>query len=201
LAAHHQLTNKQNHKPYQALYGVIQGAQYEDLRRKSARFIGAMDFDGFGLGGALTKANLGSIVSWMVDELPANKPRHMLGISEPDDIFSSIENGVDTFDCVSPARLGRNGALYQPIGRINITNRRFRDNFEPLDAECDCYTCKNYTKAYLHHLFKTGELLANTLGTIHNERFIIRLVDEIRESLAAGTYNVFKSSWLARFYG
>ncbi len=200
LREHQRLTKLRRDKPYQALFGVVQGANYEDLRRQSARFLAELDFDGFGLGGALTKENLGEIVAWMSQELPEKKPRHMLGISEPEDIFECIENGADTFDCVSPARVGRNGALYLPTGRINITNATYKKDFSPLDGECDCYTCQNYSRAYLHHLFKSGELLANTLATIHNERFITRLVDDIRESIEQGAFFEFKNTWLARYY-
>jgi queuine tRNA-ribosyltransferase len=159
-----------------------------------------MDFDGFGLGGALAKKNIGEIVGWMCEELPENKPRHMLGISEPDDIFACIENGADTFDCVSPARVGRNGALYTRYGRKNITNAKYKEDFTPFDSECDCYTCQNFTSAYLNHLFKGDELLSNTLATIHNERFIIRLVDDIRSSIADGTFYTFKEEFLGRYY-
>ncbi|MNX31228.1 Queuine tRNA-ribosyltransferase [compost metagenome] len=200
LEAHQKLTQERADKPYQALYGVVQGANYEDLRRKSSRFLADLDFDGFGLGGALTKENIGEIVGWMSEELPEDKPRHMLGISEPDDIFDCIENGADTFDCVSPARVGRNGALYLPTGRVNITNRRFRDDFTPLNADCDCYTCQNYTRAYLHHLFKAGEMLASTLATIHNQRFIVKLVDDIRASIKNETFFDFKRDFLANYY-
>lgn len=200
LEAHQELTKERSEKPYQALFGVVQGAQYEDLRRHSARFLAGLDFDGFGLGGALTKDGLGEIVRWMVEELPEDKPRHMLGISEPNDIFDCIEHGADTFDCVSPARVGRNGALYLPTGRINITNTKYRRDFTPLDSTCDCYTCTNYTKAYLSHLFRSKELLANTLATIHNERFIIKLVDDIRDSINNNTFESFKVSWLQKYY-
>ncbi|MBM3210000.1 tRNA guanosine(34) transglycosylase Tgt [Candidatus Saccharibacteria bacterium] len=200
LAAHKALTAQRYNKPYQALFGVIQGADYEDLRRQSARFYGERDFDGFGLGGALRKENIGEIVNWMCDELPENKPRHMLGISEPDDIFACIENGADTFDCVSPSRVGRNAALYLPTGRINITNRKYKEQFSSLDPDCDCYTCTNYTAAYLHHLFKAGEMLASTLATIHNQRFIVRLVDDIRQSINDNTFYECKEKFLSLYY-
>jgi queuine tRNA-ribosyltransferase len=200
LDEHKRLNEERSHRPPQALFGVIQGANYEDLRRQCSRYLGGMDFDGFGLGGALTKNNIGEIVSWMSEELPEDKPRHMLGISEPDDIFACIENGADTFDCVSPARVGRNGALYTHDGRVNITNAKYRTDFTPFDEACDCYTCQNYTRAYLHHLFKSDELLSNTLATIHNERFIIRLVDDIRASIADGSFFDFKASFLSRYY-
>lgn len=200
LKEHQRLNAERNDHPLQALFGVIQGAHFEDLRRKSARFLGDLDFDGYGLGGALEKNRIGEIVRWMDEELPENKPRHMLGISEPDDIFACIENGADTFDCVSPARVGRNGALYMRHGRINIKRREFADDFRPFDDLCDCYTCQHYSRAYLHHLFHAKELLANTLATIHNERFIVRFVDEIRASIANDTFFEFKQAFLADYY-
>lgn len=200
LAEHQRLNAERAHRPPQALFGVVQGANYEDLRRKSAQFLGSMDFDGYGLGGALEKNKIGEIVGWMSQELPENKPRHMLGISEPDDIFACIENGADTFDCVSPARVGRNGALYTRHGRINITRAEFVRDFRPFDETCDCYTCQNYSRAYLSHLFRADELLANTLATIHNERFIVRLVDDIRASIADGSFYVFRDAFLADYY-
>lgn len=200
LAEHQRLNAERSHRPPQALFGVIQGANYEDLRRKSAKFLGAMDFDGYGLGGALEKNKIGEIVQWMCEELPEDRPRHMLGISEPDDIFACIENGADTFDCVSPARVGRNGALYTRHGRVNIRRAEFIRDFRPFDETCDCYTCQHYTRAYLHHLFRSDELLANTLATIHNERFIVKLVDDIRESIKDGSFHTFKQTFLADYY-
>ena len=200
LAAHKKLTLKEKDKPYQALFGVVQGAQYEDLRRKSAKFLANMDFDGYGLGGAFEKDKIGTIVGWMSQELPQEKPRHMLGISEPNDIFDCIENGADTFDCVSPARVARNGAIYTLNGRINITNAKYKKDYSLLTDGCDCYTCKNYSKAYLRHLFKSGEILACTLATIHNESFIVRLVEQIRQSIIEDTFFDFKHKWLNNYY-
>jgi queuine tRNA-ribosyltransferase len=200
LAEHQKLNNERSHRPPQALFGVIQGADYEDLRRHSAQFLGAMDFDGYGLGGALRKENIGEIVRWMCEELPEKKPRHMLGISEPDDIFSCIENGADTFDCVSPARVARNGALYTKHGRVNITRAEFISRHVSFDESCDCYTCQHYTAAYLHHLFKADEMLGKTLATIHNERFIVRLVDDIRESIGNGTFFELKKNFISSYY-
>lgn len=200
LTEHKRLTEERADKPYQALFGVVQGAQYEDLRRKSAKFLAEQEFDGFGLGGALTKDGLGEIVRWMNEELPEEKPRHMLGISEPNDIFVCIENGADTFDCVSPARVGRNGAIYTPHGRINITNAKYKNDFSSVDETSDSYTAQNYTKAYLHHLFKANELLGYTLATIHNERFIVKLVEDIRQNILDGTYPEFKQNWLQLYY-
>lgn len=200
LIEHQRLTKQQEDKPYQALFGVVQGAQHQDLRRQSAQFMANHDFDGFGLGGAFTKEDLGEIIGWMNKELPEDKPRHLLGISEPNDIFIAIESGVDTFDCVSPARVGRNGALQTPRGRINITNRKYNRDFTPLDNSCDCYTCKHYSRAYLNHLFRAKELLGLTLATIHNERFIVKLVDDIRTSIEQDKFYQFRDKWLARYY-
>lgn len=200
LAEHKRLNAERSHRPPQALFGVVQGADHEDLRRKSAKFLGEMDFDGYGLGGALRKDAIGDIVRWMVEELPEGKPRHMLGISEPDDIFACIENGADTFDCVSPARVARNGALYTRHGRVNITRAQYIQDYTAFDADCDCYTCQNYSSAYLHHLFNTDEIVGKTLATIHNERFIVRLVDNIRSSIDDDTFFEFKKHFLTDYY-
>ncbi|MBM7416906.1 MULTISPECIES: tRNA guanosine(34) transglycosylase Tgt [Nocardiaceae] len=206
IAEHERLTAERVGKPYQALFGVVQGAQYEDLRRKAAHDLETIvgetgrGFDGYGIGGALEKQNLGTIVRWVNEELPEHKPRHMLGISEPDDFFVAIENGADTFDCVNPSRVARNAAIYTPDGRFNINTARFRRDFTPIDEECDCYTCAHYTRAYMHHLFKAKEMLASTLATIHNERFTVKLVDDIRASIRAGRFQEFKKETLARFY-
>ena len=205
LAEHRRLTAERSAKPYQALFGVIQGAQYEDLRRRAARDLAALEvdgqaFDGFGLGGALEKENLGTIIGWMVDELPEDKPRHLLGISEPDDLFAAVERGADTFDCVNPSRVARNAAVYTADGRYNVNTARHRRSFEPLEEGCDCYTCTHYTRAYLHHLFKGKEMLSATLATIHNERFTVRLVDRMRAALKSGDFHAFRDEFLGRFY-
>ena len=199
IAEHEKLTKERSEHPYQALFGVIQGAQYEDLRRKAAQDLGAMDFDGYGIGGALDKDELGTIVRWVAEELPANRPRHLLGIGEPEDIFVGVENGADTFDCVSASRVARNAAVYFPTGRVNISNAKFRRSFEPLVSDCGCYTCKNYTQAYLHHLVHAKELLAATLLTIHNEYFIVNLVNKIRESILANTFFEFKKEFMETY--
>ncbi len=136
----------------------------------------------------------------MTDELPEAKPRHLLGISEPDDLFAAIAAGADTFDCVAPSRQARGGTMYSSKGRINAKAAVQRRRFEALDPECDCYTCENYTAAYLHHLFKANEMLGSTLATIHNERFIVRLVDQIRASMLDGTFAEFRDETLGRLY-
>ncbi|MGW5105294.1 tRNA guanosine(34) transglycosylase Tgt [Nocardia sp. NPDC004123] len=207
LDEHERLTAARSHRPYQALFGVIQGAQYEDLRRKACRDLedlrgaAGTGFDGYGIGGALEKHNLGTIVGWCCDELPEGKPRHLLGISEPEDIFTAVENGADTFDCVNPSRVARNAALYTDEGRFNINTARFKRDFTPVDETCDCYTCANYTRAYIHHLFKAKEMLASTLCTIHNERFTVRLVDRVRESIDGGYFDDYKTEFLGRWRG
>lgn len=201
VAEHQKLTTERSHRPYQALFGVLQGAQYEDLRRKAAQDLGAMDFDGFGIGGALDKNELGTIVRWVTEELPANKPRHLLGIGEPEDFFAGVESGADTFDCVAASRAGRNGAVYSSQGRFNIANAKFRSSFIPLVDDCECYTCTHYTQAYIHHLVKSKEFLASTLITIHNEHFVVNLVSRIRESILDGSYYSLKSEFLGTFTG
>ncbi|PKQ23676.1 MAG: tRNA guanosine(34) transglycosylase Tgt [Actinobacteria bacterium HGW-Actinobacteria-5] len=205
LAEHDRLTGERAGKPYQALFAVVQGAQYEDLRQQAARELAGLEvdgrrFDGFGIGGALEKEKLGTIVGWVCSELPADKPRHLLGISEPDDFFAAIEAGADTFDCVMPSRVARNAAIYTGEGRYNVNTAANRRDFRPLEDGCDCYTCAHYTRAYLHHLFKAKEMLAATLATIHNERFTVRLVDDIRASIEAGRFAAFKAEFLGRFY-
>ncbi len=187
-------------RPYQALFGVLQGAQYEDLRRQTARFLGDLPFDGFGIGGAIAKDQLGEIVRWANEELPIDKPKHLLGISEPDDIFAAIEQGIDTFDCVSPTRVARNGSFYTYESRFHLLGARYRSDFTPLLKDCACYTCQHYTRAYLRHLMNTKERLGATLLSIHNEHFIIKLVDDIRTSLNDGSFKNLKQAWLQRYY-
>ena len=199
IAEHKRLTVERSDKPYQALWGVLQGAQYEDLRRKAAKDLGSLDFDGFGLGGALDKAELGTIVNWMTSELPQDKPRHLLGIGEPDDLFAGVENGADTFDCVAASRVARNASAYGLTGRFNVTNARFRRDFNPLVEDCECYTCKNFSAAYIHHLLKAKEMLAATLLTIHNEHYIVGLVAKIRQTILDGNYFDFKAEFLGKF--
>lgn len=204
LDEHKRLTDERKYKPYQALFGVLQGAQYEDLRRKASRDLGAMEssgisFDGFGMGGALDKSILGTIVSWMSEELPVNKPRHLLGIGEPADLFAGVENGADTFDCVAPTREARTSAVYSPDGRFNVSNGSYKKDFNPIDSECGCYTCANYSRAYLNHLFRSKEILGSTLATIHNLHFIVNLVDQMRLSINNGDFLEFKKEFLGRY--
>ena len=200
ISEHEKLTIERSHRPYQALFGVVQGAQYEDLRKKAAKDLASLDFDGFGIGGALDKNKLGTIVNWVNEELPVNKPRHLLGIGEPDDLFVGVENGADTFDCVAASRVARNNAVYGLDGRFNISVSAFKRDFSPIDESCGCYTCKNYTKAYLNHLIKGKEMLSSTLLTIHNEYFIVNLVSKMRQCIIDGNFFEFKEEFLGRFY-
>ncbi len=180
-----------------ALFGIVQGGRHEELRRLSARTIGAMDFDGFGIGGSFDKDDIGTAVGWVADELPENKPRHLLGIGDPADLILGIENGMDTFDCVAPTRIARNGSAYcsyrgDTSGKINLLNARFVTDFEPLDSSCACYTCKNYSRSYLAHLFRAKEMLAATLVSIHNLYFLVNLVKEARKAIIDGRWEEFK---------
>jgi queuine tRNA-ribosyltransferase len=194
------IRNKHPKKAYQALFGVIQGAQFEDLRKDAATFMGNLPFDGYGIGGALEKEKMGQIINWVNEILPEEKPKHLLGISEPDDMFEAVEQGIDTFDCVSPTRVARNGAAYTLDGRVNLKSSKFRAEFTPLDKECLCYTCNNYTRAYIHHLFRAKDINASILVSIHNEFFIVKLVDQMRQSILDGTFFELKNSWLKRYY-
>lgn len=200
IVEHERLTAERDHRPYQALFAVVQGAQYEDLRRRAARELAVLGFDGFGIGGALEKGQLGEIIRWVNEELPEDRPRHLLGIGEPDDLFTAIENGADTFDCVSASRVARNSAVYTKMGRQNLSRSSNRTDFSPIESDCACYTCAHYTRAYIHHLFKAKEMLASTLATIHNEHFIVGLVDRIRDSIADGSFDELKREFLGSYY-
>ena len=199
ITEHERLTAERGAKPYQGLFGVVQGAQYEDLRRQAARDLAALPFDGFGIGGALEKRQLGTIVGWVCEELPEDKPRHLLGIGEPEDFFTAIENGADTFDCVSASRVARNSAVYSLDGRFNLVAAAHRRSFIPIEDTCDCYACTNYTRAYIHHLFRAKEMVSATLATIHNEHFIVGLVAKIRQAMLSGDYWEFKAEFLGRY--
>lgn len=184
----------------QALYGVVQGGKFKELRELSAKTLGGMEFDGFGIGGSFTKEDIGTAVAWVNAALPEDKPRHLLGIGEPIDIFLGCENGVDTFDCVAPTRIGRNGGAYTKEGRINLHNAEHVRSFSSIDHGCACYTCTNYTRAYLSHLFRAEEMLGATLLSIHNLHFITTLVDTIRRLLNEGGYTEFRDAFLKTYY-
>ncbi len=189
----------------QALFGIVQGGRDEELRRRSAREISAMRstggaaFDGFGIGGSFEKDDLHSAVRWVNEELPEDRPRHLLGIGEPEDLFMGVENGVDLFDCVAPSRNGRTGTLYTSAGKIHISNARYQEDFSPIEQDCTCYTCTYFTRAYVAHLFRAKEMLGSTLATIHNLHFITNLVKNMRASILDGTFAQFKQSFLSGY--
>lgn len=183
----------------QALFGIVQGGRHEELRKESARVISEMDFDGFGIGGSFEKEDMMSAVKWVNEVLPEDKPRHLLGIGEPLDLFGAVENGCDLFDCVAPTRQGRTGSIYTKHGRINITNAQFTEDFTPLDEGCACYACQHFTKAYIRHLFIAKEMQGGILASIHNLYFIIHMVDDIRQSIIDGTFQEFKTRFLSAY--
>jgi len=194
------------HKKPQALFGIVQGGRFENLRKESAEVIEKMDFDGFGIGGSFEKEDMGNAVRWVTEILPEDKLRHLLGIGGVPDLFSAVENGCDTFDCIAPTREARTGSLYTRSGRINITNARFRKDFSPLEKDCPCYTCRprlkggaGFTRAYLAHLFRSKELLAYSLASIHNLSFFIGLVKNMRTAILDGKFAKFKKESLLRY--
>lgn len=194
-------TARKNHENGQYLYAVVQGGTFNDLRTESARYCASKNVDGFGIGGVFTADGMAEMLKTVNSILPENKPRHLLGMGqEPIDLFDGVEFGCDTFDCVGPTRMARNGSLYTYDGRINIKNAKYKHDFTPLMPDCDCECCQNYTRAYLHHLFKTDEITAKVLASIHNEHFVVHEVDNIRAALLDGTFAEYKKSFLTRYY-
>lgn len=183
----------------QAIFGIVQGGKFEDLRKESAKVISKMDFDGFGIGGSFNKDDMDTAVGWVNKILPENKPRHLLGIGEPLDLFGAVENGCDTFDCVSPTRSGRNGTIYTNKGKINILNAKYAQDFTPIEEGCECYTCKNYTRAYVSHLFRAKEMLAGTLASIHNLHFLVSLAEHMRLAILKNSFFEFKEKFLKNY--
>ncbi len=185
----------------QSLFGIVQGGRHEDLRKASAKSIGEMDFDGFGIGGTFIKEDMATAVRWVNEVLPEEKPRHLLGVGEPLDMFLGVENGCDTFDCVAPTRMARNGALYTRQGKINILNAKYRNVMSKIDDNCECYTCSNFTAGYLSHLFRAKEMLAATLATIHNLHFLNTLMSEMRQSIIDGEFFDLKENFFTQYRG
>jgi queuine tRNA-ribosyltransferase len=200
MSASREKVTSQNFLSYpQALFGIVQGGRSEALRKNSAKTIGEMDFDGYGIGGSFAKEDMSTAVKWVNEILPEGKPRHLLGIGEPEDLFMGVENGVDLFDCVGPTRIARNGTLFTKSGKINMFNAQFVQDFTSIDEDCLCYTCTNYTRAYLSHLFRAKEMQAATLGSIHNIYFITHLVDRMREAILNDSFFEFKSDFLKKY--
>jgi queuine tRNA-ribosyltransferase len=194
---HHR--SKKENAEVQALFGIVQGGRVESLRKESAKVIGEMDFDGYGIGGSFEKEDMSQAVKWVNEILPKEKPRHLLGIGEPEDIFMAIENGCDLFDCVNPARIARTGTIYTTHGKINLKNAKFRDDYTPLDPEINFDISQKYTRAYLAHLFRADEMLGAVIATMHNLHFIIQLVDGAREAILEGKFEEYKNNFLKKY--
>lgn len=184
----------------QWLFGVVQGGRFQDLREESARVLAAKDFDGFGIGGSFNKEDLNTAVGWVTAVLPSEKPRHLLGIGEPDDVLAGIVEGIDLFDCVAPTRMARTGTLHTPDGRLNIMNAVHQDDFSKVQDDCPCQLCTNHTRAYLAHLFRSKEMLGPILASVHNLTFMQRMMADARAKLADGTFHQWKGDFLARYY-
>ncbi|MBI4087148.1 tRNA guanosine(34) transglycosylase Tgt [Candidatus Kaiserbacteria bacterium] len=182
----------------QALYGIVQGGRFEDLRKGSATELAKMDFDGYSFGGAFSKEDLKTL-EWVNAILPEEKPRHLLGIGEPEDLFIGVENGMDTFDCVLPTRIARTGTIYTHHGKVNLLRTEYQRDLGKPDDTCDCYTCTHYTRAYLAHLFRAKEMLAARLASIHNLHFIVSLIKNIRRNILDDTYPQSKENFLRTY--
>jgi queuine tRNA-ribosyltransferase len=186
----------------QALYGIVQGGSFMELRRQSADALTAMGFEGYAIGGLSLgepKDTTYSIVAETAKLLPQDKPRYLMGVGSPEDLVEGVSRGIDLFDSALPTRIARNGGIFTHSGRIIIRNSHFKDRDEPLDEGCDCYTCRNFSAAYLNHLFRCKELLAYRLATIHNLRFILRLVAQMRQRILDGTFPSFQQAFLAAY--
>lgn len=179
----------------QALFGIVQGGDYEDLRKHCALKLVEMDFDGYSIGGTSVgedKETMYRMVEYSTKYLPEDKPRYLMGVGAVNDLFEGVERGVDMFDCVLPTRIARHGTLMTSQGRVNIKKSIYKDDFTTLDSECDCYTCKNYTKAYLNHLFRCNEGLGHRLCSIHNLRFLLNIMENIRKSIKEDRFLEYK---------
>ena len=196
LAAHRQNIDANDR---QGIYGIVQGGRYEDLRLDSARTLADMDFDGYGIGGSFSKEDILGILEKVNAELPEGKPRHLLGIGEPEDIFIGVAAGIDTFDCVLPTRNGRNGTVFTFDGKTSLELAEYKEDLRPIDEECDCFVCERYSRSYIRHLFKAGEMLGGVLASAHNMRFITRLVENIRQSILDGKFEEYRDSFLPRY--
>ena len=191
-----------HHSSGQALFGVLQGGVCQHLREESARFFASQDMDGYSIGGLAVgepKTDMYAVTGDICAMLPENRPRHLLGVGSPEDLVECVARGVDLFDCALPTRIARNGALLTRTGRIDIKKAHFQRVEGAVEDGCDCYACRNFSAAYLHHLFKAHELLGLRLATIHNLRFVLRLMEEMRQAILKGTFPEFKERFLARY--
>ncbi|HEY3365828.1 MAG TPA: tRNA guanosine(34) transglycosylase Tgt [Symbiobacteriaceae bacterium] len=188
----------------QALFGIIQGGTYADLRRQSAEEIVALNLPGYAIGGLSVgepKPLMHEMLEVTLPLVPADKPRYLMGVGSPEDLVEGVWRGIDMFDCVLPTRIARHGTVFVPEGKLTVRNAEFARDLRPIQEGCDCYTCRNYTRAYIRHLLKAEEILGLRLCTIHNLRFLVRLMEEIRAALDAGTFSAFRQEFLARWEG
>lgn len=186
----------------QALFGIVQGGIFADLRLQSSEFLRQLDFTGYAVGGLAvgeTKEQMYQTLDVVCPTLPTDKPRYLMGVGAPEDIVEAVYRGIDMFDCVLPTRLARNASILTPDGRINLRNAQFAEDIRPIQEDCNCYTCRTFTRAYLRHLYRAGEITALRLGTIHNVHFMLNLMQQIRDSLAQGRFADFRSQFLARY--
>lgn len=186
----------------QALFGIVQGGISPALRLQSAQFLASLDFPGYAIGGLAvgeTKEQMYQILDETCPALPRDKPRYLMGVGAPEDIVEAVYRGIDMFDCVLPTRIARNGALFTPKGRLNIRNAIYSDDPKPIDAACECYTCQTFSRAYLRHLFKAGEVTALRLATIHNLHFMQSLMSQIQTAIGQGTMADFRQSFLQTY--
>jgi queuine tRNA-ribosyltransferase len=186
----------------QSLFGIVQGGEYQDLREYCAKELVKMDFDGYSIGGTLVgegKDVMYKMISDGVEFLPTDKPRYLMGVGDPIDILNGIERGIDMFDCVLPTRIARNGTAMTWDGKVVVRNATYEKDWGPLDKECDCYTCKNYTRAYIRHLVKTNEILGIRLLSIHNLRFLTKLMERVRNEIENDNLGTFKEEFYKRY--
>lgn len=186
----------------QALFGIVQGGIFPDLRRQSARFLTNLDFPGYAIGSLSvgeTKAEMHAMLEVTTPLLPADKPRHLLGVGSPEDLFEGVARGIDLFDCVLPTRIARNGAVFTRQGRLNLRNAQYAEDPRPIEEGCACYACQHFSRAYLRHLFTVKEILGLRLTTIHNLHFVLHLMRRIRASILDGTFTAFKEKFLASY--
>lgn len=186
----------------QMLFGIVQGGEFKDLREYSAKKTVEMDFDGYSIGGTSVgedKKTMYEMIDNCIDFLPENKLRYLMGVGAPEDILAGIEKGVDIFDCVLPTRIARHGNAFTQEGKLNIKNAKYKEDFTPIEDTCDCYACKNYTKAYIRHLINTGETFGQRLLSIHNIRFLVRLCENAREAIKNDNFDKYKKEFLEKY--
>ena len=186
----------------QSLFGIVQGGEYKDLREYSAKETVKMNFDGYSIGGTSVgedKDTMYKMIDYAITYLPTDKPRYLMGVGDPIDILEGVKRGVDMFDCVLPTRIARHGNAFTLDGKINIKNAKYKEDFTPIEEDCDCYTCKNYTKAYVRHLIVCNEMLGGRLLSIHNIRFLIREVENIRKTIKDETFDSYMEEFIKRY--